>query len=250
MSCCPPNSEPHLLTDYTPKGTVSSVDGVDFYSVGNASSKTGIIIFPDAYGWNGGRTRNIADRLADFDGVGGNGSYVVIPKLLVPAFEGGIDGDGMPGDFDWTTRMGDGLAWMATLTWDAVGPRVKAVLKHMIASGVSKIGLLGFCWGGWVVAKMLGESDMPQEIVCGVSPHPSITNIEEYAFKRNAVELCSLVKRPVLLLPAGNDPDRYRPGGDVLAALQARPRNSPRDHTAKRWHHDRQAVSAAVTVKP
>lgn len=37
----------------------------------------------------------------------------------------------------------------------------------------------------------------------------------------NGVELMSKVQIPLLLLPAGNDPDTYRPGGAFFEALSA-----------------------------
>lgn len=35
----------------------------------------------------------------------------------------------------------------------------------------------------------------------------------------SSAELCSKVQRPILLLPAGNDPPRYREDGDIFKAL-------------------------------
>jgi hypothetical protein len=54
---------------------------------------------------------------------------------------------------------------------------------------------------------MFGSTDMPKELVAGVIAHPSIT-LEENIFNGNAVDLVARSQRPILLLPAGNDPDR------------------------------------------
>lgn len=87
--CCPPNAEKYLAPDYTFTGkTHTLADGVEFYEAGSPSLKKAVLLIPDIFGWNGGRTRNIADWLAE------EGYYTVVPKLLVPAVDGGTDGDG------------------------------------------------------------------------------------------------------------------------------------------------------------
>ena len=90
MSCCPPGSEGYLEASETSKGTTfSDENGYEFYVIGTESgSKNAVVLVPDVWGWNGGRTRVIADSLADI------GYAVIVPKLLVPAFNGGTDGDG------------------------------------------------------------------------------------------------------------------------------------------------------------
>ena len=219
MSCCPPNSEPHLSIDYQPRGKVASFDNVEFYCVGDSSSKRGILIIPDIFGWNGSRTRNVADLFADIDGVRGESYYVVVPKILIPALEGGTDGDGLPADFDMAARGGEIRPFITSFPWPVLAPRVNAALKHMLTEGITKIGLVGFCWGGWVTSKIQAGDDKPPQVVCAVVPHPSITCEEMHG--GDTVQLVSRAKGPMLLLPAGNDPDRYRPGGDVLEALRA-----------------------------
>jgi hypothetical protein len=90
VRCCPPTAEKYLAPDYNFVGTTHSLeDGIEFYKTGSLESKKAIILIPDIFGWNGGRTRNIADYLAE------QGYFVVVPKLLTPAIDGGTDGDGM-----------------------------------------------------------------------------------------------------------------------------------------------------------
>lgn len=96
VSCCPPNAEKYLAASYATNGEQRSLpSGLEFYSSGSTSLGKAIILIPDVYGWNGGRIRNIADMLAEA------GYYAVIPKLLVPAMEGGTDGDGSLSLFDF-----------------------------------------------------------------------------------------------------------------------------------------------------
>jgi hypothetical protein len=87
--CCPPNSEKFLAADYTPVGFTGSLpDGTEFYACGTPEGRNGILVIPDVYGINGGRTRSIIDQFAEA------GYFAIAPKLLVPALEGGTDGEG------------------------------------------------------------------------------------------------------------------------------------------------------------
>ena len=90
MSCCPPGSCPGLSTQGNAIGKVIETPIVSYYAVGDCQSFQGsIILVADIFGWNGGRTRLIADWLANTGKY-----YVVVAKLLVPSFRGGTDGDG------------------------------------------------------------------------------------------------------------------------------------------------------------
>jgi dienelactone hydrolase len=101
--CCPPNAHKYLAPDYKHVGNILTLeDGTEIYRTGDPSSKKAVLLIPDIYGWNGGRTRNIADFLAE------NGYYTVIPKLLIPPVDGGTDGDGF-------TKLDDFQAFFATL---------------------------------------------------------------------------------------------------------------------------------------
>ena len=111
VSCCPPNSHVYLASTYVPVGSTGSfANGTEYYKVGNPNQNA-ILIIPDVFGWNGCRIRNIADQLAE------GGYYVVIPKLLIPNFEGGTDGDGLPADF-FTTNGDKFMGYIATITWE------------------------------------------------------------------------------------------------------------------------------------
>eukprot|EP01035_Chromulina_nebulosa_P022335 gene22335-28923_t len=101
MTCCPPGSEGYLASDYIPKGHVIKENDIEFYSTIlpiNQPIKYGIVLFPDIYGWNGGRIRAIADYLAE------SGFLTVVPKVLFNTIDGGgTDGDGLPPDFNFVT---------------------------------------------------------------------------------------------------------------------------------------------------
>ncbi len=91
MSCCPPNAERYLAATYATCGSTHILpNGYEFYSSSpkDAPITTAVIVIPDVWGWNSGRTRNIADWLAEA------GYYALVPKLMIPPLEGGTDGDG------------------------------------------------------------------------------------------------------------------------------------------------------------
>ena len=90
MSCCPPNADKYLAPTYDTTGKqVTLPSGNEVYQSGSVGeSKRAILLIPDVYGWNGGRTRNLADLFAEA------GYFVVVPKLLAPGLQGGVDGDG------------------------------------------------------------------------------------------------------------------------------------------------------------
>lgn len=95
MSCCPPGAEKFLAPDYTATGKCVNLSGDNacYVATPSASTGRGVLIVPDIWGWNSGRTRNIADLLA------AEGYFVVVPRILQPVFNGGTDGDGFPGDY-------------------------------------------------------------------------------------------------------------------------------------------------------
>jgi hypothetical protein len=51
------------------------------------------------------------------------------------------------------------------------------------------------------VATNILASDLSDNFVCGVLPHPSI-NLEERTYGGNLAELFSRIERPILVLPA------------------------------------------------
>lgn len=90
MSCCPPNADKYLAATYNTTGKkVTLPSGLEVYRSGSANeNKKAVLIISDVWGWNSGRTRNIADLFAEA------GYLAIVPKLLTPAFEGGTDGEG------------------------------------------------------------------------------------------------------------------------------------------------------------
>ncbi len=147
MSCCPPSALPYLESKPAIKGSKKTIDRVpsgpvapvEFYETG-AQSKAAIILFPDVWGWDSGRTRALADAFAE------QGYRTYVPKVLQPAFQGGTDGDGLPPDFDLGSRMEEFMGWVTTVKWDGIDKKVNALLAYAKAEGATSIGVVGCCW--------------------------------------------------------------------------------------------------------
>lgn len=217
MSCCPPNASPFLAASTPNAGTVVHLPAanVNVYEVGDASSSKGLFVCPDIWGWHGGRTRNVADFFA------AQGYLCVVPQLLVPALEGGTDGDGFPPGFDMSVRGGEFKPFMGTFSWDDFKPKMAAVKAHLESKGVSSGSLLGFCFGGWVVCRTLTDPELGGGSFwkAGAIAHPSI-QLEEYVYGGKTAELMAQVpaQTPLLLLPAkGDSPNYDAPDGEWIS---------------------------------
>lgn len=214
MSCCPPGSAPYLAPDHNDEGRIAEIDGVSFYQVG--TGEAGLLILPDVWGWNGGRTRAIADDFAK------RGLSVWVPKLLA-AYQGGTHDDGLPPAFNIGERMGEvgpllGGDWNASKQM----PKMLKVVGAMKKAGVKRIGVLGFCYGAWIGMHLAKEIDL----VCGASPHPSIH--VEGMMGGDPGALAAHSRCPWALFPCGalggegSDPDMYDTTGAVYKALEGR----------------------------
>lgn len=150
MACCPKGSLPYLEATYETKGTIIQTPAVEMYcapikgekdAYGHYPHKGGIVMCPDVWGWGGGRTRAIADGLAE------QGYIVVVGKFLsTPAKDGGTDGDGLSpnGQFD--------KEWIGNFPWPKQKVKVAGAIGYLKGLGVTSIGLMGFCYGGHLCA--------------------------------------------------------------------------------------------------
>lgn len=75
---------------------------------------------------------------------------------------------------------------------------------------------IGFCWGGWAIAKSKAEG---MNWKCAVSPHPS-TKIENVIFGNDEKIMLDKIDMPFLLLPAGNDRENLKPGSKEVEKLK------------------------------
>lgn len=114
------------------------------------------------------------------------------------------------------------VEWAGKFTFeDVVKKDLEAVLNYLhIEGNVSpkddNIAIIGFCWGGWVIAKSASEG-FPWK--CGVSMHPA-TKLESFVFHRDETAMMGKINMPFLLLPAGNDEENLKPGSPVVEKLR------------------------------
>ncbi|CAE8621066.1 unnamed protein product [Polarella glacialis] len=110
--------------------------------------------------------------------------------------------------------------------WKAANvlPHVQKVVSAMKASGVKKFAVAGFCYGAWV-GMYLARTMSADELVCCVTPHPSIT-IEGMV----GGDPCALASEsccPWAMYPcgdpaAGGDKETYDREGDLFKALDTK----------------------------
>ena len=100
---------------------------------------------------------------------------------------------------------------MKTISWEeTIKPRLSGIHSILLKKGGDsiKISLMGFCWGGWVISKMLGEPELFTNITCGITAHPSVSTVEAN-FGGDTINLLKKVSKPILFMPASNDPPEY-----------------------------------------
>lgn len=238
--CCPDGSWPQLMTttnadlnkDDSPfKGTRQSipVEGQEEFPIyvvepptGNAV-KGSILVLPDIYSVrallpdsrSGDRTGAICDALAEQ-------GYLVV---LAGTFRGNPYDQGVakPDDgnfleFDPFSPDG-GVAWIASHTYEKLGPCVKAAaafLKEKAPAG-TKLGVLGFCHGSWLLSKASSTGDV--DFDCAIGCHPT-TQLENAVFGRDESAMMANLRQPTTFLWAGNDPDSWIGDGVNKTAVE------------------------------
>ena len=202
--CCPPDSwEGPLNVDGPSKARgMSSTLGQDlpvYYTPPtDPASKLAVVVFEDVWGHTP-RFLSICDALAEKGGF-----HVIAPDCLRGKSKADIADQDM-------------LAWLQQYPYDdLLSKDIDDCFKFLKSKGVESFGALGFCWGGWAIAK---SSAMGVPWKAGVSPHPS-TGIEKRVFGRDEEEMLRKVAMPFCLLPAGNDAEHLKPGSDVVKELE------------------------------
>jgi dienelactone hydrolase len=233
-ACCPPGSWPQLISkaeinkDDAPvssKGKIVTVGDLPMYVVEPSTGKKSIgaiIVLPDVYSVrvltphvrSGDRIGTICDLLADA------GYTVALPSIFRDepfdvAIKGPPDGDFQK--FDCAAQDG-GVAWFQKQNFAKVGPDVKACAKYLTEkTGGQAIGVVGFCFGTWLLSKSSSVGDV--DFSCAVGCHPA-TMLEKAIFGGDEDEMLNNLKQPTKFLWAGNDSDIYQAGGAGKAFLE------------------------------
>mmetsp|Transcript_2538 Transcript_2538/g.5538 ORF Transcript_2538/g.5538 Transcript_2538/m.5538 type:complete len:297 (-) Transcript_2538:54-944(-) len=238
--CCPPGSWPQLLRpkseinkDHAPKlaGTLITLPETTDYNAYVVEPKAdvkflgSIMVFPDIYSVraltpncrSGDRIGSIYDALAE------KGYRVALLSLFGDkpydlAVKGPDDGDFER--FDSFAQAG-GVDWFKQQSYSVLSPKVKACAKFLQNVGPDDnkaIGVVGFCFGTWLLSKTSAMDDI--DFSCAVGCHPA-TILESALFGGDEVAMMKSVNMPTLFLWAGNDSEIYIKEGAGKKALEA-----------------------------
>lgn len=202
-----------------------------------------VLVFTDVFGYEAGNHKLFADTLASRLGAAKGTVAVLVPDL----FRGNPIAQPILNAF-----LPDAIGILATLPAFLYRIRFKhppevieRELKHLIFPWVQgqiipnldEIGAscVGFCFGGWVVARSLGLPSSSVPMKCGVGIHPSFQVEAVHHWGGDETELIqNMGAKPILLLPAGNDSPNLKVGGKHTKTL-AEARNVPEDTISKEF---------------
>ena len=213
--CCPPGSWDAPLNPsgptVQPRGQLATIGDKSktpiYYVCGKAEQEgaadqrpnSGLIVFPDVWGLKNLRTQLICDTFAS------NNHHVV----LFDPFRGETKAD-----------HDDMVAWLSSMPYEPnVIDDVNACMDYLVDKGVDRgnVSSVGFCWGCWAIAKCSADKS---PFRCAVWAHPS-TGIETRVFQQDDDHMMRSMgdSLPILVMPAGNDDDRLKNGGEWAEEL-------------------------------
>ncbi|PAA84922.1 hypothetical protein BOX15_Mlig016820g2 [Macrostomum lignano] len=162
----------------------SSADSqLPIYKTGSGR-RVGIVAAYDIFGFEVEQTRLFCDELAAaVDGT------VVMPDYFRGRAWKQFPIEDQAEFFKWIGEVADAGKAIRD-TFDTVIPYMRQQLGDDCP-----VAIIGFCWGGWVVALTLADSSNP--FACGVGLHPS----------RQSAEDIAKIRAPIALFPAENDPE-------------------------------------------
>ena len=201
--CCPPGSHgapPPPAFDDQAKGSFVTVgESTPCYYVAPdvADSTKAMVLFPDVWGFKS-RILKIADWLSTEAGC---------HVLIFDPFRGETHDD-----------HEDVQKWLGSVPYEPnVVTDVTACVDYLKSNkGITSFGAMGFCWGVWAAAKTSQAKLVDWKAIVG--PHPSL-KLEPWLFGASDVELMHSMTCPVLVMPAGNDPDYLLPDSAEFKAM-------------------------------
>lgn len=220
--CCPPGSWGSPLADgqYQHKGRFEELGGMKCYVTGASPAKVVILSFSDVMPCLSDRKREVCDQLAEAI----PNSQVVAPDFFKgkPIIEFTNPNASkfalILGLFMSTPRIMYRMKYLHN--WSSLRPLLEGLTEELRERhSDAHLFCYGYCFGGYVACKVcsyLGFS-------AGVSYHPSpqVCTFQPPELKQTLQELASEVQCPMLMLPAGNDPDRLKEGGEFIKWLPA-----------------------------
>jgi dienelactone hydrolase len=230
--CCPPGSFPTAsakqagATEPT-RGEIISLpnpktgEDIQVYSVEPPTGTEivgAVIIFHDIFGFNSARTHHVADFIAN------HGYFVCSADWF------GKELCGITDDQDlywppWRIFTGSGSTFYRRVRypWKNVEQKLLDVILPLVRTKTNgKIGLLGFCWGGWAITRAAG---IPGDLfACGASPHASPHVQRLQADGPTMEEAMKLATCPIFYAPCWNDPPSLQNDGYYLKLLRENPK--------------------------
>lgn len=181
---------PPTLSSSSGAGFVEHLGGLDTYISGSFESKSAVIFASDVFGYEAPKLRKLADKVA------AAGFYVVVPDFFY----------GDPYISENTEKPIP--VWIQSHGTDKGTGDCRQVIAALKSTGILKIGVAGFCWGGKVAVE-LAKTD---NIQAAVLLHPGFVTVDDI----------KEVKAPIAIL--GAELDHISPAalikqfGEVLSA--------------------------------
>ncbi|KAI1437832.1 alpha/beta-hydrolase [Xylaria sp. CBS 124048] len=183
-ACC---NIPPIVSNYTAKGSYEEVGGYKSYVAGPASATKGVVVVYDIFGYYP-QTLQGADIMATSD-------HATNYKILMPDWF-----KGNPCPLEWfppTTEEKQKLlgGFFANNSPAGVAEQLPAYVKAAQAKfpEVKDWAVLGYCWGGKVVALSLASPSNPFK--AGVSVHPAMVDPKD----------AEHIKAPLILLASKDE---------------------------------------------
>jgi dienelactone hydrolase len=161
------------------------------------------LILPDVYGIDSGRHKLVADEFAKQCGY-----YVVLPDLFRgdPPFTENID-----------PTVGSQRIFQKYKYSHLEHDLVQSIYPFCCNEGARQVAALGFCYGAYLWTFLA----MEVELVCCVSPHPSIVPLANGAGD-DWKSAFSTMKNPILLINAEGDAPEQMPNGIICDLMGKR----------------------------
>lgn len=211
--CCPPGSWAACSApaDYVPKGAVAqlgpTLNAYVCKPATNSSPTKAIVVIPDIFGIDSGRTRAICDDFAER-----LGCVVILPLFFEILGGAWPSAWGMPNQ-PWYNMFWF-LPWLVRVNLNKTAPIMDGeLLPYLKAQGISEFAAASFCWGSTVGAHL---SSLP-ECRGMLGFHPSYAVLGP-SFGPSQAQLLSKVACKQLYLVGAND--MAFPGCDAQKTIQ------------------------------
>eukprot|EP01112_Ceratiomyxa_fruticulosa_P023921 TRINITY_DN939_c0_g3_i1.p1 TRINITY_DN939_c0_g3~~TRINITY_DN939_c0_g3_i1.p1 ORF type:complete len:280 (-),score=62.23 TRINITY_DN939_c0_g3_i1:38-877(-) len=139
-----------------------------------------ILIITDVFGWKTPNVRLTADCFAEQTGIT---TYVPdfflndsVSTDTMPSFEGEGFIEKAKDTFKMLAMLSSMAPWMYRQRYAVIMPRIDAVVGHLKSSGIDKLAVVGYCFGGWYTVE-LGKRE--GTVQAAIQVHPSMLKISD-----------------------------------------------------------------------